>query len=113
MTKFYPIGTVVTLVGGTIPIMIYGRLQFRADTDDIFDYVACLYPEGNIGEDYNIFFYHDDIETVHFVGYKTPEEEQMHALLVEFLEEQARLGKTAERKDLHLIYNKDNKEPQN
>jgi len=113
MTKFYPIGTVVTLLGGTIPIMIYGRLQFRADSEDIFDYVACLYPEGNIGDEYNVFFNHGDIETVHFVGYETPEEEKMLILINNFLEEQASARNEIEPKALHVIYNKDKKEPLN
>ena len=43
--KYYPIGTVVTLVNGDRPIMIYGRKQFQENTDNIWDYVACLYPE--------------------------------------------------------------------
>ena len=86
MKRFHPIGTVVTLINGTKPIMIYGRLQHRNDTEEIFDYVACLYPEGNIDDDHNIFFYHEDIQHVLFVGYRTPEEEEHQALLIEELE---------------------------
>ena len=60
--KYYPIGTVVTLKDGDRPIMIYGRKQIQEDTNYIWDYVACLYPEGNLGDDYNIFFQHEEIE---------------------------------------------------
>lgn len=28
--------------------MIYGRKQTMAETGEMFDYVACFYPEGNI-----------------------------------------------------------------
>ena len=48
--KYYPIGTVVTLKGGNRPIMIYGRKQIQEQTGKEWDYVACLYPEGNLGD---------------------------------------------------------------
>ncbi len=41
--KYYPIGTVVTLKNGDRPILIYGRKQVQADTNLLWDYVACLY----------------------------------------------------------------------
>ena len=56
--NYLPIGTVVTLVNGTKPIMIYGRKQMQEGNDRIWDYVACLYPEGNLGDRYNVFFQH-------------------------------------------------------
>jgi hypothetical protein len=61
MRGFHPIGTVVLLINGTKPIMIYGRLQHRNASEEVFDYVACLYPEGNINNDHNIFFNNQDI----------------------------------------------------
>ena len=85
MKKFYPIGTVVTLIDGEKPLMIYGRLQLQADSATMFDYVACLYPEGNINDDYNIFFNHEDIGEVLFEGYQTPEDEEYQVLMRESL----------------------------
>ena len=79
--KYYPIGTVVTLQGGNRPIMIYGRKQVQANTGTEWDYVACLYPEGNLGEDYNIFFQQEEVEEVHHLGYASALEERMQELL--------------------------------
>ena len=80
---YHPIGTVVTLYNGTKPIMIYGRLQRRDNSEEIYDYVACLYPEGNIANSHNIFFHNKDIEHVLFEGYQTPEDDEYQALLLE------------------------------
>jgi hypothetical protein len=85
MKRFHPVGTVVTLINGTKPIMIYGRLQQQGGTEKIFDYVACLYPEGHINNDYNIFFNNEEIAHVLFVGYQTPEDEEQQLLLLESL----------------------------
>lgn len=79
--KYYPIGTIVTLQGGNRPIMIYGRKQIQATTGKMWDYVACLYPEGNLGEDYNIFFQQDEIDQIHYMGCISPEEHKMQELL--------------------------------
>ena len=45
MMKYYPIGTVVTLVNGNRPLMIYGRKQIQNESDILWDYVACFYPK--------------------------------------------------------------------
>ena len=79
--NYYPIGTVVTLEGGNRPIMIYGRKQQQASTDRIWDYVACLYPEGNLGDDYNIFFQHEEIDAVHHMGLISQADTMMQELL--------------------------------
>lgn len=81
--KYYPIGTVVTLVNGNRPLMIYGRKQVQAESDLLWDYVACFYPEGNMGEDYNVFFQQEEIENVLFEGYKTQAEQIMQQVLNE------------------------------
>lgn len=79
--RYYPIGTVVTLKGGNRPLMIYGRKQVQSTNNVIWDYVACLYPEGNLGEDYNIFFQQEEIGKVNFLGYQAKEEHKMQELL--------------------------------
>ena len=63
--------------------MIYGRKQDQAESDLLWDYVACFSPEGNMGEDYNVFFQQEEIENVLFEGYKTQAEEIMQAALNE------------------------------
>lgn len=47
-----------------------------AETWEMFDYVACFYPEGNISPEYTFLFNHDDVEEVIFYGYKDEEEEK-------------------------------------
>lgn len=79
--KYYPIGTVVTLAGGDRPVMIYGRKQRQENTNLIWDYVACLYPEGNLGDEYTIFFQDEEVEKVHHLGFESPAENQMQKLL--------------------------------
>lgn len=44
-----PIGSVVLLRGGEKRLMICGRIQTRAGSDKVYDYSACLYPEGITG----------------------------------------------------------------
>lgn len=68
MKKYLPIGTVVLLKNGDKPIMIFGKNQICSKNNRIFDYVACLFPEGNISSDFNIFFNEDDIEKIIFRG---------------------------------------------
>lgn len=79
MKEYLPIGTVVTLKAGEKSIMIYGRKQIHAATNESYDYVACLYPEGNLNEEYTYLFNHDQINEILFTGYINDEE-------VEFLE---------------------------
>jgi len=79
--KFHPIGTVVLLSGGTKPLMIYGRRQIHGDSKKLWDYVACLYPEGNISPEYNVFFQHVEIEKVLYFGYITSSEEEIEPKL--------------------------------
>ena len=79
---YLPIGSVITLQGGSQPLMIYGRKQVNADRHTNWDYVACLYPEGNIGDVYNVFFDKEDIERVLFVGYQTRIDTEMQRLLL-------------------------------
>ena len=82
--NYYPIGTVVTLKNGNRPIMIYGRKQIQQSTNRQWDYVACLYPEGNLGDKYNIFFQHEEIEKVYHIGFQSEMEQRMKKVLNEY-----------------------------
>ena len=75
MKSYLPIGSIVLLKGGQKKIMIYGRRQRRVTDENEYDYIACLYPEGNINEDYMYLFNHEDIETVVYRGFSDAEEE--------------------------------------
>ena len=85
MEKYLPIGTVVTLIGGEQPLMIYGRMQLEVGTTNIWDYLSCFYPEGNLDENHNIFFNHDVIEKVHHMGLQSAEDEEYQELMKEEL----------------------------
>ena len=59
MAKFdelLPIGSVVRVKGAQRNLMICGRVVTRTGSDDIYDYVACLYPEGLIDASDLYFF---------------------------------------------------------
>ena len=74
MNVLLPIGTVVLLKESTKKVMIYGRLQREVDGDRVWDYIACLFPEGNINPDHSFLFDNDQIESVFFVGCQDEEE---------------------------------------
>ncbi|BCE05185.1 DUF4176 domain-containing protein [Bacillus paralicheniformis] len=69
-----PIGTVVKIKSVRKPVMVYGRNQIQSSSQKKFDYVSVPYPEGNITEDYNLFFNHHMIEEILYMGYVTNEE---------------------------------------
>lgn len=81
MKKYLPIGSVVLLKNGSKKIMIYGRKQLAAETGEEFDYVACLYPEGNIDDDYTFLFNHENIDEVVFTGFADEDEEEFQKIL--------------------------------
>lgn len=53
--QLLPIGTVVTLNFIEQAVMIYGRKQQQAEKPNIWDYVACPYPQGHISNETNVF----------------------------------------------------------
>ena len=52
MKEYLPIGSIVLLKNGIKKVMIYGRKQLAISTNIEYDYIACLYPEGNINNEY-------------------------------------------------------------
>ena len=71
--KLLPIGSVVRLQGAEKRLMIFGIRQTDEDTGTEYDYVAVLYPEGNMGENVRFMFDNEDIEETVFVGYSDEE----------------------------------------
>ena len=69
-----PIGSVVLLKGGNRRVMICGRVQANAEKNVIYDYSACLFPQGIIDSNDMYFFNHDDIQTIFFIGCQDVEE---------------------------------------
>ncbi|MDT9026862.1 MULTISPECIES: DUF4176 domain-containing protein [Rossellomorea] len=72
-----PIGTVVKLKKVEKPVMIYGRHQIQKKTNNIFDYIAVPYPEGNLTDEFNVFFNRELIEDIMHPGFVSPAEELM------------------------------------
>ena len=81
--RYLPIGSVVQLVGGEKRVMIYGRRQRQTDSEVLWDYIGCLYPEGNLSEEYMFLFNNDQIETVYFLGFQDQEEFAFQQRLIE------------------------------
>ncbi|KUP09454.1 hypothetical protein Q75_00600 [Bacillus coahuilensis p1.1.43] len=80
-----PIGTVVKLKKVEKPIMIYGRNQRQKRTNAIYDYIGVPYPEGNLTEDFNVFFNRNIIDGVIHLGLISPEEKLMREKVEEDL----------------------------
>lgn len=75
MKEYLPIGTIVILKNGEKKLMIYGRRQKSIENGDNYDYIACLYPEGNINEEYMYLFNNEDVNNVIYRGYSDIENE--------------------------------------
>lgn len=70
--KYLPLGSVVMLKGGKKEIMITGYLTIPKDNRDVmYDYSACLYPEGELDSDQVLAFNITDIDKVIFRGYQS------------------------------------------
>ena len=87
MKNYLPIGSIVQLKGGTKRIMVCGRVQTNVETGDIYDYVACLYPEGFIDAKNMYLFNNEDIEQVYYIGMQDVEEFRFRDYLEKELEQ--------------------------
>ncbi|CCY47219.1 putative uncharacterized protein [Firmicutes bacterium CAG:822] len=74
--KYLPIGTVVTLKDATKKIMIIGYCPVENGKNQMYDYSACLYPEGVIDSNKVLLCNHDQIAQIHFVGFESEEQKQ-------------------------------------
>jgi len=73
-SNLLPLGSIVILKNGEKKLMIYGRSQLAGDSNVEFDYVACLWPEGNLNAEYTYLFNRSDISTVFYQGYSDDED---------------------------------------
>ena len=103
MKNLLPIGSVVLLQGAQKKIMIYGRIQIQQNSDKIWDYIGCAYPEGNIRPENSYLFDHESIDTIYFIGYQDPEEFEFKKYLEQELEkrtaEKSEAGDSSESSD--------------
>lgn len=76
--EYLPLGSVVIVNGGIRKYVIVARgLQVKIEgKDHFFDYGACRYPEGMIG-DQLMYFQHSNIEKVVFTGFSDEDNELM------------------------------------
>ena len=68
MKNYLPIGSVVLLKDSLKRIMIVGLRQKQDGSDKIWDYSACLYPEGIIDPDQLFLFDNEQIERLYHMG---------------------------------------------
>ena len=80
-TALLPLGSIVLLKDGEKKLMIYGRGQLSVTTGEGFDYVACLWPEGNLDEEFMFLFNNEDIEEVSHHGYADEEDAEFLGFL--------------------------------
>lgn len=73
MNKFLPIGSVVLLKNSQKRIMIVGVKQKQVDSEKVWDYSACLYPEGILDPDRLFLFDAEQIERLYFIGFQDGE----------------------------------------
>ncbi|MBE6947727.1 MAG: DUF4176 domain-containing protein [Ruminococcaceae bacterium] len=83
MKQLLPLGSVVLLNGGKKRVMICGRMQIRVQDNVMFDYSACLYPEGIVDPKKLYLFNNEDIDKVYFVGMQDVEEFEFRARIEE------------------------------
>lgn len=88
--EFLPIGSVCLLKGAKKKVMITGFCVKGNETGDrVFDYLACVYPEGVISSDQNLLFDHEQIDQIFFKGFVNEEETQFKEKLNDALEKVA------------------------
>ena len=73
MKRYFPIGTVVLLKDSERRVMIVGLRQQEADSDKIWDYSGCLYPEGIIDSNALFLFDEEQIDMLFFIGFQDGE----------------------------------------
>lgn len=88
MKELLPLGSVVTLNEGTKRLMIIGRLQRACGTEDIYDYSACIWPEGYLDSKHVYLFNQEDIRCLYYVGLQDVEEFQFRYVLEEEMNKQ-------------------------
>ena len=86
MKTYLPLGSIVVLKGATKKMMIYGRAQVAKASGKMYDYVACLYPQGFVNADMLLGFNEEQIDKVLFTGYTDEENEAYVKRMNELIE---------------------------
>ena len=83
MRELLPLGSVVALYNGTKKLMVIGRIQKAVESDEVYDYSACLWPQGYINKDYVYLFNQEDIRCLYHIGHQDTEEFNFRFILDE------------------------------
>lgn len=86
LMNLLPIGSVVRLRDARKCLMIFGVCQTDNSDQKQYDYIGVLWPEGNIGNEGQILFNHEDIEETVFVGFNNDERLEFIQRLKQFYE---------------------------
>lgn len=86
--ELLPIGSVVLLKDAEKKLMIFGIKQTQEDTQQEYDYIGVVYPEGNISDEYQFLFNHEDIGQVFFKGYEDIERQEFIERLEKYYEKE-------------------------
>lgn len=85
--KYLPVGTIVLLDGAKKKLMITGFcIVAENNTEKMYDYSGCLYPEGIISADQTALFNHNQIKEIIFDGYEDEEEKEFKSKLKSAIE---------------------------
>lgn len=85
--ELLPLGSIIVLKNGFKKLMIIGRKVLQGQDETLFDYLGCLYPEGDIGQQYKFVFNNEDIDKIIFEGYVDSEEEMFRETISKLEEE--------------------------
>lgn len=85
--ELLPIGSVVLLEEGSKKLMIFGVKQTDEESGEEYDYIGVIYPEGNLGNETQFLFNHENIVQVFFKGYEDGERDNFIERLAEFYEQ--------------------------
>lgn len=85
MDQLLAIGSIITLKDGERSLMIMGRFHRNLEDGNIYDYAACLYPDGYQGGNTYFLCNHEHIEQILYQGYQNEEEMIYRQLIKEKL----------------------------
>lgn len=90
--KFLPIGTVCLLKGGKKKVMITGYLPIPNEQKDVmYDYSACIFPEGILSSEQTAVFNHDQIQEICYMGFNNDEFLNFNNKITEALKKNTKL----------------------
>lgn len=78
--KYLPIGSVVKLNKTKKKLMVIGYLV--KNEGKIYDYIACLFPEGILSLKDVLLFNHEDIKEIYYLGHRTEKYEELNKAML-------------------------------